>query len=166
MTMVNLATRVLVIASMAIWPIACGGSDSSTSDDSTSDLCTPGQTQACTCADESTGAQECDDPGTYLECVCSESSPCGNGTIDMGEQCEPGDVNGETCAGATMNARPNGSLACSSSCTFDVSGCTGTTSSTGGTSGTGGTGGTGGTMGGGATTGAGGLMGGGGLLGG
>src|SRR5689334_13381895 len=52
---------------------------------------------------------------------------CGNGQFDPPEEeCDPtaGDLpEGATCASATDDAAPNGTLACAKNCTFDVSGC-------------------------------------------
>ncbi len=79
---------------------------------------------------------------------------CGNGVVDVGELCDGANLNGESCASATMNAAPMGNLACGPTCNFDTAGCTGggtggTGGGTGGMTGTGGaTGGTGGTTGG------------------
>ncbi len=67
---------------------------------------------------------------------------CGNGGVDPGELCDGADLNGETCASATMNAAPTGTLSCTSTCNFDVGGCVG--AGTGGGSGAGGAGGGGG----------------------
>jgi hypothetical protein len=75
---------------------------------------------------------------------------CGNGAIDPPEQCDGSNLNGETCTTATMNAKPNGTLACSASCTLDTRGCTAN----------GGAGGSGGTMGAGGSPAAGGSGGG------
>jgi hypothetical protein len=74
---------------------------------------------------------------------------CGNGTIDTGEQCDGRNLNGATCATATMGARPNGTLSCSRSCTFNTKGCK--------AGGAGGTGGGGGAAGGGGLAGTGGI---------
>lgn len=46
---------------------------------------------------------------------------CGNGTVDPGEQCDGGDLAGETCGSRGFSG---GTLACAPSCTFDESGCT------------------------------------------
>ena len=67
---------------------------------------------------------------------------CGNGLIDGTEACEGPNLNGATCASATLNAKPNGSVHCSQACQLDVSGCSasaggGTGPSTGGFGGTG-----------------------------
>jgi len=46
---------------------------------------------------------------------------CGNGVVETGEQCDGGNLNGQTCVGLGFTG---GTLACSGSCTFDTSGCT------------------------------------------
>lgn len=49
---------------------------------------------------------------------------CGNGAIEAGEDCDFGDLDGETCDSLTAGAEPNGALACTQgACTFDTSGC-------------------------------------------
>jgi len=45
---------------------------------------------------------------------------CGDGTLDLGEDCEVGDLDGETCA---TQGFFNGALACGPGCSFDTSGC-------------------------------------------
>ena len=45
---------------------------------------------------------------------------CGNGTIDAGEQCDQGNLNGQTCR---LLGFAGGTLACGGGCTFDTSGC-------------------------------------------
>jgi len=67
---------------------------------------------------------------------------CGNGTLEAPEACDGGNLAGQTCASATMNALPNGALTCTSSCTLDTSGCA--AAGGGGAPGTGGSFGTGG----------------------
>jgi hypothetical protein len=56
-------------------------------------------------------------------CACS-SSFCGNGKIDGSEDCEGADLQGKTCSSVLGDPAAFGSLACSSSCHFDVSNCT------------------------------------------
>jgi len=48
---------------------------------------------------------------------------CGNGTVDAGEDCDFGDLDGETCA--TQGVFGDG-LACGVGCVFDTSGCSAT----------------------------------------
>jgi hypothetical protein len=77
-----------------------------------------------------------------LNVTCTPGEPsCGNGAIDSPEQCDGANLNGETCATATMNALPNGTLACSPTCTLDTSGCSGADAGAGGSGGTMGAGG-------------------------
>jgi hypothetical protein len=45
---------------------------------------------------------------------------CGDGTIDPGEDCEVGNLNGATCASEGFET---GTLACGAGCVFDTSGC-------------------------------------------
>lgn len=77
---------------------------------------------------------------------------CGNGTKEGTEECDTTVPSGTTCATATKNARPNGTVTkCLATCKFDTSGCTSTGS--GGAGGTAGAGGTSGAGGGGTTDG-------------
>ncbi len=47
---------------------------------------------------------------------------CGNGVIEDGEQCDGANLGGETCVSL---GQPSGTLACTSGCGFDITGCTG-----------------------------------------
>lgn len=49
-------------------------------------------------------------------------SVCGNGLKETGEQCDGGDLGGQTCQ---TQGYGGGTLACTSACTFDTSACTG-----------------------------------------
>lgn len=94
---------------------------------------------ACGAADDQTGEDE-----------ASSRKRCGNRRIDPGEQCDKQNLNGETCASATMGSRPGGTLRCTNRCRFDTrrcSGGTGGTAGTGGAAGSGGLGGNGGVSG-------------------
>ncbi|MBM4361780.1 MAG: hypothetical protein FJ104_03790 [Deltaproteobacteria bacterium] len=73
---------------------------------------------------------------------------CGNGVIEPGEECDGAQLNGATCASATMGALPNGSVTCVG-CLLDTAGCSGAGTGGAGTGGTLGTGGAPGTGGGG-----------------
>ncbi len=81
-----------------------------------------------TCADivgpGSKGTLLCGDNCKYYNLSgCSAPSTCGNGTIDNGEVCEPGNVNGKTCADI-VGSGSQGTLKCGSSCySFDTSSC-------------------------------------------
>ena len=48
---------------------------------------------------------------------------CGNGTLDSGEECDGGELNGESCT-SVPGDYIGGTLACTSSCTFDTTSCT------------------------------------------
>jgi hypothetical protein len=50
---------------------------------------------------------------------------CGDGVVGPGESCDGTSFAGETCASATMNARPQGTLLCTAYCSFDLSACFG-----------------------------------------
>ena len=49
------------------------------------------------------------------------SSQCGNGVVDSGEQCDLGNLNGQSCGGLGYTG---GSLSCTGSCYYDTSACT------------------------------------------
>lgn len=63
--------------------------------------------------------------------TCSRVRTCGNGSIDPGEDCDGGNLSGETCAslGFTGDCGSDplclqASLACTDTCDFDLRGCT------------------------------------------
>jgi hypothetical protein len=49
------------------------------------------------------------------------TSPCGNGVIDGGENCDGADLGGKTCASLGYSS---GALSCSATCGVITSGCT------------------------------------------
>ena len=51
------------------------------------------------------------------------TAQCGDGIVDLGEACDVGDLDGETCA---TQGFFNGTLLCEPGCTFDTSGCNAT----------------------------------------
>jgi len=59
-------------------------------------------------------------PGNTCIFIVPECPVCGNGVAETGEQCDDPDLRGETCVSRGFDG---GTLACSSSCTFDTSGC-------------------------------------------
>jgi len=59
---------------------------------------------------------------------------CGNGRVDDGEPCDGSELMGQTCASATLNAKPDGQLRCTG-CVLDTSACTGGSGVAGGTGG-------------------------------
>src|SRR5262249_48773949 len=61
--------------------------------------------------------------GTGMQCTAAGTCapiPCGNGTIDTGEECDGANLNGSSCTALRFQA---GTLACSSTCSFATSGC-------------------------------------------
>jgi len=59
--------------------------------------------------------------GSIIPNVCSQGSKCGNGIIDdKSEQCDDGNLNGQTCQSLGF---VSGSLGCTALCTFDTSSC-------------------------------------------
>lgn len=67
-------------------------------------------------ATETTDPSETTDPGTST----GPTSECGNGSVEPGEDCDGTDWQGATCESLGQAA---GALACSETCTFDVTGC-------------------------------------------
>lgn len=51
----------------------------------------------------------------------TRASPCGNGVIDQGEQCDNSNLAGQTCQ---TRGYAGGILNCNSNCTFNISACT------------------------------------------
>jgi hypothetical protein len=95
--------------------------------------CSPGEEEPCLCEGGAFSTRPCD-AGRWGACDCAVAT-CDN-------------LNGENCATATMNAMPEGTLACGDDCHFDTSDCsTGTGNGSGGSMGAGGTVGAGGTLG-------------------
>jgi hypothetical protein len=60
---------------------------------------------------------------------------CGNKTLDVGEVCDGGDLDGATCASVLKDTKATGALACFTNCTFDLSGCKPGTAGSGGAAG-------------------------------
>lgn len=48
------------------------------------------------------------------------ATDCGDGIVDLGEDCDAGDLGGQTC---TSQGFDNGTLACAPGCTFDTTQC-------------------------------------------
>jgi|GEM_PF-2960446 len=59
--------------------------------------------------------------GTVATTTTTIPPTCGNGSVDPAEQCDGADLAGETCVSRGFTG---GTLACTPSCTFDVSVCT------------------------------------------
>ncbi len=87
--------------------------------------CTGSDFQQCTCASGMSGVQQCVN-GTFAACSCGAMGTCGNNVLDPGEMCDGVNIGVETCASATMNAMPTGTLRCAPvTCMFDTSMCSG-----------------------------------------
>ena len=61
------------------------------------------------------------DCSQVLESGCTQNAGCGNGQVDGGEQCDGGNLGGQTCQSQGFDG---GTLACTPSCVLDTSGCT------------------------------------------
>jgi hypothetical protein len=54
-------------------------------------------------------------------CTCAPASTCGNAVKDGSEQCDGSDLGGATCA--SLGFTTGGTLACTTGCGYDTSGC-------------------------------------------
>jgi len=52
-----------------------------------------------------------------------EGDPCGNGSIDSGEECDGANLDGQDCT-TVPGGFTGGTLACTAGCTFDTASCT------------------------------------------
>lgn len=65
----------------------------------------------------------------HVACVTSELDTgkrclaCGNGVIDLGEDCDIGTLGGASCNSASGGNLPFGAVSCADDCTFDTSAC-------------------------------------------
>jgi hypothetical protein len=64
-----------------------------------------------------TCAQDC---SQVLENGCMQAPNCGNGALDVGEACDGGNLNGQTCASLGYDG---GVLGCTNGCMIDVDDC-------------------------------------------
>ena len=83
-----------------------------------------------TCADYSSsysgGSLSCTHDCQIDDSACTTVNPCGNNTIDPGEECDGSKFNGsfKSCSGYNSNLYTSGgTLGCTSDCKIDVSGC-------------------------------------------
>ncbi|MGC4116074.1 MAG: hypothetical protein QM765_16115 [Myxococcales bacterium] len=58
--------------------------------------------------------------GQCVDNVCNAAKPCGNGTLDEGEDCDKTNLNGKTCI---TQGFASGMLLCNADCTFNTSNC-------------------------------------------
>jgi hypothetical protein len=92
------------------------------------ETCDGGNFGGATCSSVTGGAR----PNGSLSCnscsidssACTTSGGCGDGNIDVGENCDGSNFGGMTCSLLTGGTRPNGSLSCLPSCSISTSGCT------------------------------------------
>jgi len=79
-----------------------------------------------TCADlvgpDATGTVICTERCVLDAGGCANQSACGNGAIDPGEVCDGDDLAGKTCA-LVIGPGSMGTLACTTGCMLDPSGC-------------------------------------------
>ncbi len=70
------------------------------------------------------GTLSCTPTCTFDTSGCTATTPiCGDGVADANEDCDALDLKGATCSSATSGARPNGTLSCTSGCSYDTSAC-------------------------------------------
>jgi hypothetical protein len=58
---------------------------------------------------------------SVIQTGCMQAPTCGNGNIDVGEECDGGNLNGNTCQSLGFDA---GSLSCTAGCMLNTNGCT------------------------------------------
>jgi hypothetical protein len=75
-----------------------------------------------TVGDGDSGTITVDNGGSGIDVGPVYEDPCGNGIIDAEEQCDSGNLAGETCS--SLQPGYTGTLSCTSSCTYDTSSCT------------------------------------------
>jgi len=88
----------------------CGDDSDTDRPDDDKEICGNGQD------DDADGLVDCTDS----DCAAGCAATCGNGAVEPGEACDGADLGGQTCEGLGYLG---GTLACSSSCTLDPSGC-------------------------------------------
>jgi hypothetical protein len=67
------------------------------------------------------GTLDCSqDCSQVIESGCMQAPNCGNGQLDVGEACDGGNLNGQTCASLGYDG---GVLACTNGCMVDVDDC-------------------------------------------
>jgi hypothetical protein len=77
--------------------------------------------KTCTTQGFTGGTLSCSSTCTLNTASCTKTTTlCGNGKIDSGEQCDKTLLNGQTCVSRGF---AGGTLACSSTCLFNTSGC-------------------------------------------
>lgn len=137
---------------------ACGSDEGESSGDGSGGTSGGGGSSGSTGVPGCSAAPDCGScSACFDECVCNGGGPdlclqscmnqqgmCGNGTVEGMEQCDGANLNGETCASATMNTRPQGTLSCTATCTLNVGNCLGGSGGFGGSGGMSGSGGFGG----------------------
>jgi hypothetical protein len=126
--------RIAQITSIGLVALLTGGAAAASRAKQCQQACT-GLIAACTAATQDVGglARPCKAAalkrcrkGGLTACAVPEppklpSPTCGNGKIDPGEQCDGAHLGGATCA--KLGFTNGGTLTCTSSCDFDLSGC-------------------------------------------
>ena len=100
--------------------VFCGCSDDSDKNGDNVPANTPECTSNQQCADRLDNKIECDQVSQLCVIPSSNKAKCGNGTIDGADACDGDDLNNKSCSDFGFIG---GTLACSSTCDFDKSGC-------------------------------------------
>jgi hypothetical protein len=85
-------------------------------------ICNPVEQEVCNNGldDDNNSLTDCEDIACAAEPTC-QVDPCGNNTIDTGEQCDGNNLNGSLCSDFGFDG---GVLSCKQDCTLDTLGCT------------------------------------------
>lgn len=101
-------------------PVCGDGSTNGTEDCDGTDL----GSNTCTAMGFEGGTLGCNGDCTFDTSGCTNDGPgCGNGSVDVGEQCDGLDLAGQTCI--SQGFAGGGILLCDASCSFDTSNCMG-----------------------------------------
>ncbi len=104
--------------------VGCGDDDGQANDNNVNNnngvgICGDGVLDTGEACDDGASNSDSEPDGCRTDC---RAFYCGDGVIDSDEICEPEDLNGETCESQDLDG---GTLACSTDCTYDLSGCFG-----------------------------------------
>ena len=111
----------------ALVAFGCGGGDDGVCGNGAiegGEDCDGSELGSATCVTEgfTGGVLGCNSDCTFDTSACTTGTGvCGDGILDVGEQCDGTNLNGHTCVTRGFGG---GELGCSSLCRFDTSGCT------------------------------------------
>lgn len=107
-----------------LWTASSGSFQDPTAASTHFTCATTGAVQITAKVTDARGCSEAVSINVRCTAAADAGTACGNGIVESPEMCDGANLNGETCASATMNARPNGVLTCSPSCVLDTTACT------------------------------------------